>query len=113
MGEKIKAGIGEWMDKLVKEHARELLIKLLNEYGVTLILAQVISILRASKDESLTALSKDLERALDNHESKNCKKQVGKQKIGFSKDDESAEGEKKTDEGFLWGLFSSKNETKE
>lgn len=107
MGEKLKASIGDWMDKLVKEHARELLIKLLNEYGVTLILAQVISILRSTQDESLLALSKDLERALDNHESKNCKKQVGKQKIGFAKDEPA---EKKTDDGFLWGLLGGKSE---
>lgn len=82
MGEKIKSSIGEWMDKLVKEHARELLISLLNQYGVVVILAQVISLLRVSKDDSLMALSKDLEKALDNHSTKQEAKQVGK-KVGF------------------------------
>jgi hypothetical protein len=89
MGEKIKNSIGgigdsigEWMDKLIQEHARELLIGLLNQYGVVVILSQVISLLRAAKDDSLMALSKDLELALDNHANKQAAKQVGK-KVGF------------------------------
>ena len=112
MSEKLKNSIGEWMDKLIKEHARELLIGLLNQYGVSLVLAQVISILRLSKDDSLMALSKDLERALDNHEHKNCQKQVGKSKIGFAKDGSDSDSDavepteaKKSDEGFTWKLW--------
>jgi len=105
MGEKIKDLVGDYMDKLIKEHARELIIGLLRQYGVTIILAQVISILRSTKDDGLMALSKDLEHALDNHESKIAKKQIGK-KVGFvptSSEDKS----KKTEQSLLDELIKS------
>lgn len=117
MSDKIKDLVGEYMDKLIKEHGRELIIGLLKQYGVTIVLAQVISILRSTKDEGLMALSKDLEIALDNHESKNEKKQIGK-KVGFvptsdaekasSSEEEKKDAKKK--ETSLWDrlLSSSK-----
>lgn len=109
MGEKVKNAVAEWMDKLIKEHARELLMGLLNQYGVTLILAQVISILRSTKDDSLMSLSKDLEKALDNHESKNAAKQVGK-KIGYvptSAEEAAAPPAGSKKKGFFGNIFAA------
>jgi hypothetical protein len=104
MSEKLKDAMAEWMDKLVKEHARELIIGLLKQYGVTIILSQVISILRATKDDGFIALSNDLVIALDNHESKNERKEIGK-KVGFVP--ASAEKSAKKASGLMDHLFNN------
>jgi len=63
----------DWLDKLIKEHARDLLVGLIKTWGVPVIIGQICSIIKGMNDDDLKWFAKKLEDLLEEYERRNKK----------------------------------------
>ena len=58
----------EYLDKLFRERAREMLAELLKIWGIPVVFGQLVSLLRGMKDKEVLEFAKDVEIALSKYE---------------------------------------------